>query len=333
MGGTSQRDRSCHVQTYAGFVARTPNLKTNGNGVLRISGALGPRELILCLRHCCSGHTQGTLSTGASGGRCAAAHAIRDGRRVHALCPAPPRVGEGGDDDDNGEEASQRSGAAPAPTGRSGSPRRGHGRAQGANKKRSISGSPFKGLGSPVKGLGSAFKGLGSPFKGLGSSVKGLGSAFKGLGSPFKGSSTPPPPPGTPGGKRTRTAQHSAQPRPFLKDPLGERRGGCSGPWPAPADPPEPHHKNCPAAKNEIYQRGRKFEANFRYTNFLFGLCPPPHPHPRGGGGCPAWHSPPPSHRETSGPHVEPGGTSRYRRPYQTRPPPPPALGPSLQQL
>ena len=46
----------------------------------------------------------------------------------------PPRGGGGGGNDgNNGEGASQGSGAALAPTGRSGSMRRGHGRVEGAD--------------------------------------------------------------------------------------------------------------------------------------------------------------------------------------------------------
>ena len=51
---------------------------------------------------------------------------------MRALPPPPPRGG-GGSDDVNGEGASQGSGVALAPTGRLGSPRRGHGRAEGAD--------------------------------------------------------------------------------------------------------------------------------------------------------------------------------------------------------
>ena len=52
----------------------------------------------------------------------------------------------------------------------------------------------------------------------------------------------------------------------LLKDPRGGG-GGCLGPWSAPADLPHPHQKNFPAAKNAIYQRSRKFEADFGYIN------------------------------------------------------------------
>ena len=46
--------------------------------------------------------------------------------------------------------------------------------------------------------------------------------------------------------------------------PPPEGRGGCLGPWPAPADrPTRPHQKNCPKPKNKISQRGPKFEADF----------------------------------------------------------------------
>ena len=63
-----------------------------------------------------------------------------------------------------------------------------------------------------------------------------------------------------------------------LKTPPGGGGGrGCLGPWPAPADrPTRTHQKNFPPAKNEIYQRGRKFKAEFRYTNFLASDTLPP---------------------------------------------------------
>ena len=52
-----------------------------------------------------------------------------------------------------------------------------------------------------------------------------------------------------------------------LKTP---REGGvCLGPWPAPADPPI-------FLGQKIYQRGRKFQAHFRYTNFFLASDPPP---------------------------------------------------------
>ena len=40
--------------------------------------------------------------------------------------------------------------------------------------------------------------------------------------------------------------------------------------------PTHQHQKNFPQAKSEIYSRGRKFEADFRYTNFFWPLTPPP---------------------------------------------------------
>ena len=53
----------------------------------------------------------------------------------------------------------------------------------------------------------------------------------------------------------------------------GERGGVVWGPGqPRPTPSPPPHQKRFPPAKNEMYQRGRKFEANFRYTNFFFSL-------------------------------------------------------------
>ena len=54
------------------------------------------------------------------------------------------------------------------------------------------------------------------------------------------------------------------QDKALLKDPrvgLGGG-GGCLGPWPALADPPT----QVSSGKNEIYQTGRKFETDFRYT-------------------------------------------------------------------
>ena len=71
---------------------------------------------------------RGAPSTGASSGRCAPAHDVWAGGPVRGL-PPPPL----GSDADNGEAASQGSGAMPAPTGRLGSPRRGHGRAEGVD--------------------------------------------------------------------------------------------------------------------------------------------------------------------------------------------------------
>ena len=77
--------------------------------------------------------------------------------------------------------------------------------------------------------------------------------------------------------------------------------GGLFGALASPGRPthPTPHQKHFPQKK--MNQRGRKFEADFRYTNFFFGLwvsfsnslCPvrlrrrehPSH------GGTPAWLS------------------------------------------
>ena len=42
--------------------------------------------------------------------------------------------------------------------------------------------------------------------------------------------------------------------------------------------PTHRHQKVVPQEKNEIYQRGPKLEVGCRYTNFVFGLCPPPPP-------------------------------------------------------
>ena len=48
----------------------------------------------------------------------------------------------------------------------------------------------------------------------------------------------------------------------------GRGGGGVGQPRPT----PHPHQKIFLRDKNEIYQRGRKFEAEFKYTNFLLGL-------------------------------------------------------------
>ena len=40
-------------------------------------------------------------------------------------------------------------------------------------------------------------------------------------------------------------------------------------PWPAAANPPPPYQKHFPRMKNEIYQRGPKWKAEFRYTNLF----------------------------------------------------------------
>ena len=69
--------------------------------------------------------SRGAPSTGASGGRCAAAHADWDGGPLRALPPPPPLGGRAATMKRGG--GSQGSGAAPAPTGRSGSPQQGHG--------------------------------------------------------------------------------------------------------------------------------------------------------------------------------------------------------------
>ena len=104
-----------------------PCATRTGPRVQVVQGAPGGAALLLQA-------PRGAPSTGASGGRCATAHANRDGGTVCALPPPPPGGrGGGGSDSDNGEEATQGSGAALAPTGRSGSLRRGHGRAEGAD--------------------------------------------------------------------------------------------------------------------------------------------------------------------------------------------------------
>ena len=61
---------------------------------------------------------------------------------------------------------------------------------------------------------------------------------------------------------------------------------GGGGVFGALASPPtHPHQKKFPQAKNEIYQRGRKFEVNFRYTNLFLASDPPTHPPPPPGAG------------------------------------------------
>ena len=60
--------------------------------------------------------------------------------------------------------------------------------------------------------------------------------------------------------------------RPLLSD-RGSPRALAS-----PGRPPHPQQKIFLRRKNEIYQRGRKLEADFRYTNFFGPLPPPPPP-------------------------------------------------------
>ena len=68
--------------------------------------------------------------------------------------------------------------------------------------------------------------------------------------------------------------------RPLLSDPA-QGGGGCLGPWPAPADA-RTHLRKIFLRQKFIR---RKFEANFRYTNFLLASdLPPP---PAGGVFCP----------------------------------------------
>ena len=47
-----------------------------------------------------------------------------------------------------------------------------------------------------------------------------------------------------------------------------------------PTPPPHPHQKTFPPAKNEMYRRGQKFQANFRYINCFLASEPPPPPPP-----------------------------------------------------
>ena len=69
-----------------------------------------------------------------------------------------------------------------------------------------------------------------------------------------------------------------ARTRPLLQDPQVRGGGGCClGPWRAPADKPNPQHqKSFPPAKNELYQRGRKFEVDFRQEKVFVAADPPP---------------------------------------------------------
>ena len=57
---------------------------------------------------------------------------------------------------------------------------------------------------------------------------------------------------------------------------------------PSRSPPPNPHQKNCPQGKKGIWERGRKFGADFRTTVFWASDPPPP---PRG---SQAQNSPPP---------------------------------------
>ena len=64
----------------------------------------------------------------------------------------------------------------------------------------------------------------------------------------------------------------------LLEDPPrrgGGGAGGCLGPWPAPADPPTHIRKIVLRQKNEIYQRGRRFEADLGTQTFLLASAPP----------------------------------------------------------
>ena len=60
--------------------------------------------------------------------------------------------------------------------------------------------------------------------------------------------------------------------RPWLSDPP---RGGGQA---SRGRPPSATSEKIPAAKNNIHQRGRKFEADFRYINSFWPLPPPPPP-------------------------------------------------------
>ena len=63
---------------------------------------------------------------------------------------------------------------------------------------------------------------------------------------------------------------------PQTAPPPPPQGGGCLGHWPAPNPPPPPQiRKVFLRQKNETYKRGRKFEADVRYTNLFFGLWPP----------------------------------------------------------
>ena len=67
---------------------------------------------------------------------------------------------------------------------------------------------------------------------------------------------------------------YNMPPRPLRNDPKGV--GGCLGPLPALDDPhTNPHQENFSEAKKESCQRIWKFQANFRYTNFLLASDAP----------------------------------------------------------
>ena len=105
-----------------------PVQRAEGPRVQVAQGALGGAALLLQA-------PRGEPSNGASGRSCAKAHADRDGGTVRALPPTPSGAGGGGggSNGDNMEGATQGSGAALAPIGRSQSPRRHHGSAVGAD--------------------------------------------------------------------------------------------------------------------------------------------------------------------------------------------------------
>ena len=61
--------------------------------------------------------------------------------------------------------------------------------------------------------------------------------------------------------------------------PRGGGGGGLARPRPTPPPPP-PTSEEFSSGKNKIYQRGGKFEVNFRYTNFFWPLTHLPTPPP-----------------------------------------------------
>ena len=66
-----------------------------------------------------------------------------------------------------------------------------------------------------------------------------------------------------------KVASHSFGTGHCLRNPPGGG-GGRLGPRPAPRpNPPPQHQKSFPPAKNELYQKGRKFEAEFTNTNLI----------------------------------------------------------------
>ena len=79
-------------------------------------------------------------------------------------------------------------------------------------------------------------------------------------------------------GPPRRSGHPSAMPPGHCLETHGGGGGGGLGCQPRPTHPPTPNQKMLPQANNETYQRGPKFEADFRYTDCLLAS-------ERGGGG------------------------------------------------